>query len=94
MIPNAERRHKARRPIDDVAYAPDVADLIFVDPGLEEFAVECPACAREEEHGTGAGAPGTVVRGEVPLDRDWIECTCARGHTIRVVREGSEGARH
>ena len=71
-----------------------MADLIFVDPGEREYAIECPVCAREEEHGTGAGASGTIVRGEIPLDRDWVEGTCPRGHAYRVIREGSEGERH
>jgi len=79
---------------DEVAYAAHVAELIFVDPGMREFAIECPACAREDEQGTGAGGSGTIVRGEIPLDRDWVEGTCPRGHLYRVVREGSEGARH
>lgn len=71
-----------------------MAELVFVDPGLREVSLECPSCAREEAQGTGAGATGSLVRGEIPLDRDWVELECARGHAVRVVREGSEGARH
>ena len=72
---------------------PGMAELVFVDPGMREVSIECPSCAREEAHG-GAGAAGSVVQGEIPLDRDWVELTCPRCHTIRIVREGSEGARH
>ena len=70
-----------------------MAELVFVDPGLSEFTLECPTCAREAEPAA-AGTGITTVSGEIPLDRDWMEVTCPRGHTIRVVREGSEGARH
>lgn len=70
-----------------------MADLVFVDPGLRDFTLECPTCAREAEPAA-AGTDITIVSGEIPLDRDWTEATCARGHTIRVVREGSEGTRH
>ena len=70
-----------------------MAELLFVDPGLREFTLECPACAREAEPAA-AEAAVTTVAGDIPLDRDWADVPCPRGHAIRVVREGSEGARH
>ena len=70
-----------------------MAELVFVDPGLRDFTLECPTCARETE-AAAAGTRVTTVSGEIPLDRDWAEVMCPRGHAIRVVREGSEGARH
>jgi hypothetical protein len=70
-----------------------MADLVFVDPGAEHVSIACPLCLREDAR-PGAGGAAAMLEADLPLDRDWAEATCPRGHAIRLVREGSEGGRH
>jgi len=58
---------------------------VWVSPRATSFTVACDACARSVA-GDGYGA--AVVAGTLPPDavRGWL--VCARGHQLRVERDG------
>jgi hypothetical protein len=60
------------------------AQTIWLAPRATAFTEICDECA--EEHFFGDGYRGETVRGTLRLEdaRGWA--TCARGHTVRVLR--------
>ena len=62
-------------------------ETIWISPRAVAFVEVCREC--EERHPELAGTPGVTLSGALALDatRGWA--TCARGHTVRVLRMGT-----
>jgi hypothetical protein len=59
---------------------------IWLPPRATSFTEICEAC--EEEHPIRAGGTHATVSGQLRLEDDRGWATCARGHTMRVLRMG------
>jgi hypothetical protein len=57
---------------------------LCIPPRATSFRAVCEACASSQL--ASRGYVGAVVEGSLPLARDRGSVTCARGHTIRVLR--------
>ncbi len=60
---------------------------VWLPPRGTSFTEICEAC--EEEHPVDPGCTHATVSGSLRLDADRGWATCARGHTVRVLRMGS-----
>jgi hypothetical protein len=60
---------------------------IWLPPRATAFTEVCEAC--EEEHAAAAGWGHPTVTGSLPLDEGRGWASCARGHTLRVLRMGT-----
>jgi hypothetical protein len=60
---------------------------IWLAPRATAFTLLCEAC--EEEHPEAAGSPLATISGTLHLDAELGWATCARGHTVRVLRMGN-----
>jgi hypothetical protein len=59
---------------------------IWLPPRATSFTEICESC--EEEFPVGAGGTHATVSGQLRLEHDRGWATCARGHTMRVLRMG------
>lgn len=59
---------------------------IWLPPRAVGFTELCEAC--EEENPDLAGSAGATVTGSLRIEDDRGWATCARGHTMRVLRMG------
>ena len=61
-----------------------VEQTLCIPPRATSFRAVCEACASSQL--PSRGYVGAVVEGTLPLERDQGRVSCARGHTIRVLR--------
>jgi hypothetical protein len=59
----------------------------------EEFTGICEACGSARVWAAGEGDEVITISGSLRLDEDFQTVTCANGHTIDVLRAGSDRAR-
>lgn len=59
---------------------------IWIPPRATGFTELCEAC--EDEHPELDGYAGATISGTLRLEADGGWVTCARGHTVRVLRMG------
>jgi hypothetical protein len=58
---------------------------VWISARTTSFSIVCSACA---ELNAAEGYAAAVVHGTLPLDRLRGSVECARGHTLRLEREG------
>ena len=62
----------------------EIDQTLCIPPRATSFRAVCEACASSQL--PSRGYQGAVFEGMLPLNRDQGRVTCARGHTIRVLR--------
>jgi hypothetical protein len=62
----------------------EIEQTLCIPPRATSFRAVCEMCASSQL--PSRGYVGAVVEGSLPLERDQGRVTCARGHSIRVLR--------
>ncbi len=61
-----------------------VEQTLYIPPRATSFTAVCEACAASQL--ASRGYVGASVNGTLPLEAEHGNVSCARGHTIRVLR--------